>query len=120
VGKMDPTKIGPFRVVEKKSDVNYLVEEMGHAKLNSRHPILHVRNLEPYIASINEEEIEWQVSEISNHRELRGGKWMFLVKWTDNTETWEPTENLVDINDNGSKVFNRQLKKYLNLNKIKL
>ncbi len=116
-GLFQAKRRGPFVIIEKKSNLNYLIAECGKAKLNNRHPIVNVRNLERYNIT-DEEEDEFQVQEVTKHREEEDGM-TFKVTWVGGKKTWEPLESLYDVKD-GKRIYNRQFEKYAQKEKIRL
>ena len=101
--KLDHIKVGPFRIKEKISEVNYELELPTTMKM---HPVFHVALLEPAPreapvdrrTTVTDE--EWEVEKILDARDkgAKGGGWHYLVKWKDysNMEnTWEPKQNLM-------------------------
>lgn len=101
--KLDFKKLGPFKILNKVSSVNYRLQLPKNSRL---HPVFHVSLLEPArgdtpIATDTElqpenELIEYEVEAILDRR-LVGRREEFLIKWegyepTDNS--WEPTRNI--------------------------
>ena len=101
--KLDFKKLGPFKILNKVSSVNYRLQLPKNSRL---HPVFHVSLLEPArgdtpIATDTElqpenELIEYEVEKILDRR-LVNRQEQFLIKWegyepTDNS--WEPVENL--------------------------
>jgi hypothetical protein len=112
--KLDFKKLGPFRILEKVSSVNYRLQLPKESRL---HPVFHVSLLEPArgntpLATNTEIQPEndpdvYQVEKILD-RKLVGRRELFLIKWegyehTDNT--WEPARN---INSEMLKEFQRR------------
>jgi transposase InsO family protein/murein DD-endopeptidase MepM/ murein hydrolase activator NlpD len=98
--KLDYKKIGPFRITEKLSEVNFRLS----LPKTRRHAVFHISLLEPAPANarlatqieLENDEREWEVEEIRNHR-IYDNETEYLIKWKgyDNSEnTWEPVENL--------------------------
>jgi hypothetical protein len=114
---LGPKKDGPFVILEKVSDVAYKVGELGKAKLNNRHNVVNVKHLEPYKAKYEDEE-EYKVEAILNHRQLRNG-YRFKVKWVGGAVTEEKMDNFVDI-VKGRRVWNAKLSAYARKNGIPL
>ena len=103
-GKLDHTKLGPFRVKKVGSGVNY---ELDLPKKMRIHPVFHISLLEPANAhtpvqtnppgidpefQTEEFEVEKIVAKRRNSRRVE-----YLVKWLgyeDSESTWEPTANL--------------------------
>jgi transposase InsO family protein len=97
--KLDFTKLGPFKVKRKLSDLNY---ELSLPKKMRIHPIFHISLLEPTENPENaqqpeiEPDNEFKVERILDKR-VRNGKTEYLVKWEgypDEENTWEPTNHL--------------------------
>jgi hypothetical protein len=101
--KLDFKKLGPFRILNKVSSVNYRLQLPRNSRL---HPVFHISLLEPAresapVATNTELQPEndpdvYQVEKILD-RKLVGRKELFLIKWdgcehTDNT--WEPARNI--------------------------
>jgi hypothetical protein len=114
---LGPKKEGPFVIIEKMSDLNYKIGELGKAKLNNRHNVVNVKHLEPYKARY-EDEAEWKVEKILGHRKLRNG-YRFKTKWVDGSVTDEKMDNFVDIVE-GRKIWNAKLSAYARKNGIPL
>jgi hypothetical protein len=112
---------GPFEIVEKLDDLNYRVGEIGKAKLNNKHPIFHVNNMDRYEPEIDEDEegAEYHVKEVVNHRKSNG-ELEFEVKWSTGETTWEPIEYLIDVDESGKRTVNKQLKKYAQEKRVRL
>jgi hypothetical protein len=98
--KLDYKKMGPFRITEKLSEVNFRLS----LPKTRRHAVFHISLLEPAPANarlatqieLENNEEEWEVEEIKNHR-IYDNDTEYLIKWKgyDNSEnTWEPIENL--------------------------
>ena len=102
--KLDYTKLGPFRILKKKSDVNY---DLDLPKKMRIHPTFHISLLEPASDDTpvqtnppaidpSSQTEEFDVERIIAKR-TRKKKTEYLVKWLgyDKSEnTWEPTANL--------------------------
>lgn len=98
-----PRYIGPFKIAEVLSPVTFRLT-MG-SQYRQYHPVFHASKLVPYVQTEDrspspelseDDDREWEVSEILNHRKRRG-KLEYLVQWSDTTskdDTWEPEENL--------------------------
>ena len=101
--KLDFKKLGPFKVLDKVSSVNYRLQLPKNSRL---HLVFHISLLEPArgdapIATDTElqpenELMEYEVEAILDRR-LVGRREEFLIKWegyeyTDNS--WEPTGNI--------------------------
>ena len=100
--KLEWKKLGPFKVAEKISDVNY---KLKLPKTTRIHPIFHVALLERAPDSIPEDTRQhmdqdgdvYDVEEILDSRWAAKGKLEYLVKWLGWDETnnsWEPVQNL--------------------------
>jgi hypothetical protein len=104
--KLDDRNLGPFKIIEKKSDTVVKLELPETMKI---HPVFHVRLLKPVeeIEGMKREqrvpgpiivegEEEWEVEKIVKTRR-RGKEIEFEVKWKgfgEEENTWEPLENL--------------------------
>lgn len=101
--KLDFKKLGPFKILEKVSSVNYRLQLPKKSRL---HPVFHISLLEPAkgnasVAADTElqpvnDTVEYEVETILDRR-LVGRQEQLLIKWkgyepTDNT--WEPVKNL--------------------------
>ena len=101
--KLDFKKLGPFKILNKVSSVNYKLQLPKDSRL---HPVFHVSLLEPArgdtpLATNDEIQPEndphvYQVERILDRR-LVGKEEQYLIKWegyehTDNT--WEPAGNV--------------------------
>ena len=102
-GKLDWKKLGPFKIVEKVSNVNYRLELPQTMKV---HPVFHVSLLEPAsditrldttIKAVTEDN-EYEVERVLDQR--RGLRTVeYLIKWKgydDSENTWEPRYNLTN------------------------
>jgi len=103
--KFKPRKLGPYKILEKISEVSYKLELPKTIKI---HPVVHVSSLEPYYEDrfnrnppapppiiINDEQ-EYEVEEILDKRKYYG-KTQYLIKWKGypiSEASWEPVENL--------------------------
>ena len=105
--KLEFKRVGPFEVLEKRSDVSYRLKLPESMRV---HPVFHVSLLSPYRQSeLNAEgvglhpivvkgEVEYVVKGILDSRRL-GSVTEYLVKWKclNNVETsWEPVANVVN------------------------
>jgi hypothetical protein len=104
--KLDDKNLGPFKIVEKRSDVVVRLELPKTMKI---HPVFHVKLLKPFeeIERVKREqkipkpvviegEEEWEIEKIVKTRK-RGKKIEFEIKWKgcgEEENTWEPLENL--------------------------
>jgi len=107
--KLDSLHAGPFKVLRKLSEVTYHLELPPTMKI---HPVFHVSLLHPANKDSNpnrqqpppppvivDNEEEFQVNQILDSR-IRRNKVEYLVDWTGygpNDRTWEPQENLQDL-----------------------
>jgi len=109
--KMKPRREGPFRIKRAIGKVNYELELPIQWKV---HPVFHATLLRPYKETeqhganfipqppdiLNEEE-QYEVERIINHRR-RGRTWQYLIRWKGYTpmeDSWEPEENLANAPD---------------------
>jgi len=102
--KLDHVKVGPFFISKQISPVNYRLTLPKDAKI---HPVFHISLLEPADPRTPvqkdfhyqvEEETEWEVEKIIQHRKTRQGD-EYLVKWLgypDSENTWEPITHLTN------------------------
>ena len=101
--KLDFKKLGPFKILEKVSSVNYRLQLPKESRL---HPVFHISLLEPAKGNTPlatnaelqpENELDvYEVEEILDQR-LAGKQEQYLIKWKgyEHTEnTWEPAKNL--------------------------
>ena len=99
--KLDFKKLGPFRVQERVSNVNYRLELPQAMRI---HPVFHVSLLEPAprnatpdtTTEIEDEEPEYEVESVLDARSANDTV-EYLVKWKDyphEENTWEPREHL--------------------------
>jgi hypothetical protein len=101
--KLDHKKLGPYKILEKKGPVNYLLQLPKGTRMN---PVFHVALLEPAppgaprapdldIEPINLQK-EWEVEAILK-KEVRQGQIKYLIKWMKSPHSensWEPRSNL--------------------------
>jgi len=100
--KLDHTKIGPYKILEKLGPVSYELQLPGGMNI---HPVFHKSLLEkappgarPGPVHIDEETEEpyYDVEKILRHRQ-NNNQTEYLIKWLGYTEeenTWEPETNL--------------------------
>jgi hypothetical protein len=99
--KLDHTKIGPFRISQKLSDINYRIQLPANMRI---HPIFHISLLEPAPHNIKTQqhietettESEYEIERILDTKRVRNQQY-YLVKWKgydDSENTWEPTSHL--------------------------
>jgi hypothetical protein len=104
--KLADRRLGPFKIVEKISDLNYKLKLPKSMKI---HPVFHVSLLYPVTPDtipgrfkpppppieVRGRE-EWEVEEILDSRLCRG-RYEYLVKWRgfpSSENSWEPVENV--------------------------
>ena len=95
---------GPFRVIEKKFDVNRVIQGVDNRK---DYRIVHVDRLKPFVERDEDKKTrlereaagtDFTMDEILQERKVRG-KTYYLIKWRGYTakhNTWEPEEHLND------------------------
>lgn len=112
--KLHPKFCGPFRILERITDVTFRLELSEPMKAKGIHNAFHVSLLKPFVkdkfsrddepspAVIFEDgHEEYEVEEILAHRTKRG-KSQYLVKWKgygDHENTWQDKEDLVNCPD---------------------
>src|SRR5690606_6357160 len=103
---LGPKKIGPFEIVEKKSDLSYKIKGVaGGPRLGKRYDVVNARDLKEYKSA---EEV---VKRVMDHRS-QGDDMVFKIEWADGSKTWEPFANLFDITKNGRVIYNKELVNY--------
>ena len=104
--KIAPRREGPFKITEVLGPLTYRLELPKTWKI---HPIFHATLLSPYRENsvhgpnfpepspdLIDQEEEYEVEAILNHRQYRG-KRQYLIKWKgypSSENTWEPQTNL--------------------------
>ena len=97
-GALEKRRTGPWKVVEKLSAINYRLEEVpGKTNMGRRHPVTHVQHIEAFTEPVGPVP-EQAVERIMRHKLPRkpGQSIKYRVAWSDDTETWEKKENLID------------------------
>jgi hypothetical protein len=106
--KLLPRFIGPFTISQQISPVAYRLALPAHYKI---HDVFHVSLLKIYKDSgtvqppppeLIDGVEEYEVEEIIAHRDRRGNKTEFLVRWVGygpGHDSWEPREHLVNAQD---------------------
>lgn len=119
--KLHPTYLGPFKILERPSALNYRLALHPDSKV---HPVFHVSLLKPVVLrdpvefpggtpvdslplplEDNSDQLyegEWEVEAIRAHRNRRGKPPLFRVKWIGYPEeknTWEPEEHLANASE---------------------
>jgi len=110
--KFQPKYIGPYKVIEVISPVNYRLELPYTLKI---HPVFHVSLLKKYVENYSkfsgrfarppppvqfDEHVEYEIERILDRRDRvrgRGHQVEYLVKWKGypvNDATWKPAANL--------------------------
>ncbi|QRW26676.1 Transposon Tf2-7 polyprotein [Rhizoctonia solani] len=106
--KLDPKRLGPFKVTEKVSSHAYRLELPETLKI---HNVFYVGLLSKAHESPREE--EYEVEQIIDSKRQRG-KWFYLIKWKGygpEDNSWEP-EELLEHSREEIKRFNQaKLKK---------
>ena len=79
-------------------------------------------NLARYEAEMEDEgeEAEYQVDSVVNHRKSADGELEFEVKWSTGEVTWEAIRYLIDVDENGKRTVNKELKKYAQEKRVRL
>jgi len=105
--KLDHTKIGPFRILEKRSKNVFKLELPATMRI---HPVFHISLLEPAppnavpgpVELDNEtQQPEYEVDRIMKHKVVRG-QLHYLVHWKGyqhSEDTWEPKDNLTNCRE---------------------
>ena len=98
--KLDHIQIGPFKVEQQTSNINYRLKLPEKAQISQNFRVL---LLEPAPADAQvkteldmEKEDEYDVEKLLNKKKVKG-KTQYLVKWLgyeDKKNSWEPAENL--------------------------
>jgi hypothetical protein len=100
--KLDYKKLGPFKIIKKKSDTNY---ELSLPDTMHIHPIFHISLLEkaPENAPDQDHPIEVYEEEYEPQKiidkKVENGQTFYLVKWKGYDEkdnTWEPVKHLTN------------------------
>ena len=102
--KLHPRNLGPFKVLERISDVSYKIDLPKNFRI---HPIIHIEELEPFPKDkfnredplpptlVNGHE-EYEVEKVLDKRK-HYGKIQYLIKWKGyphSESSWEPESNL--------------------------
>lgn len=94
-----PCYIGPFKIIEQLSPATFRLHL--DAQYRAYHPVFHASKLVPYTGSQEapepDEQGEYKVEEILNHRYTAHGKLQLLVRWkgyTQGEDTWEDEVSL--------------------------
>jgi hypothetical protein len=88
---------GPYRVVEKTSDVNRVIQHVNNPE---QRITVHVSQLKPFIGREEDIELpegEWEVQDILEEREVRPGEVEYLVRWAGHTKkhnSWVAEEDM--------------------------
>jgi hypothetical protein len=106
--KLLPRYIGPFTISEQVSPVAFRLILPAHYKI---HDVFHASLLKAYKDSgtvqppppeLIDGEEEYEVEDIIAHRDRRGNKTEYLVRWVGygpGHDSWEPREYLVNAQD---------------------
>lgn len=103
--KLDYKKLGPYKIVKQTGPVNYKLDLPSTMK--NVHPVFHVSLLEKAAQNVPvntqpieiemENDREYEVERILDHRLTTNGKTEYLVRWKgydDSENTWEPSQHL--------------------------
>jgi hypothetical protein len=117
--KLGPKQLGPFEVIEVRSDVDYKLALPPALKV---HDVFHVDRLSPYKGNeVNglkppppepvtvEGEEEYEVDHIRDSK-VFGRTLKYLVRWTgygEGEDTWEPAKNLAHSPDKVSEFHSK-------------
>ena len=100
--KLDHTRIGPFKILEKRSKNIFKLELPGSMRI---HPVFHISLLEPAPRNavpgpihLDEEtqQPEYEVDKVLDNK-MVGRRRHYLIHWKGyqhSEDTWEPEENL--------------------------
>ncbi|KAF4556639.1 Transposon Tf2-5 polyprotein-like protein 2 [Elsinoe fawcettii] len=100
--KLDHTKLGPFRILEKKNENIYKLDLPKHMRI---HPVFHISLLEkapqnavPGPIELDEEtqEPRYEIERVLRHK-IMNGKRHYLIHWKGHQyseATWEPEDHL--------------------------
>lgn len=100
-----PIRVGPFEIIERVGPLAYRLRLPP--RYAGIHPVISIAHLERYpgpdpynrqlppppptlVDGVEQDEAEEIIDD-----EIRNGVHMMKMRWTDNTETWEPRDNLL-------------------------
>jgi transposase InsO family protein len=101
--KLDHKKLGPFKIKDKISDINYRLDLPKTMKI---HPVFHISLLEPAPKGVKTGKVELDVYEEEYEAEkildkrIQEGQTQYLVKWKgygEEENTWEPVRHLTNV-----------------------
>ena len=94
--KMDPPNVGPYTIVRRTRNGNYLLKDATGAYLERHVPPDQLRLVTNKPRPVDLEDNTYEVERILSHRG-GPGKYEYYVKWKDhNARTWEPETSFLD------------------------
>jgi hypothetical protein len=117
-GLFDKKRRGPYVILEKISDLNYRIGEIGKEKLNKFSNVVNVKQIATYTPEVEDGE-EWKVKKVLEHKEYRRKGLRFVIEWDTGEITEEPVDVFVDIVD-GKRIWNEKVLKYAKKHNVDL
>jgi len=117
-GLFDKKRRGPYVILEKLTDLNYRIGEIGKEKYTKFSNVVNVKQMAEYTPEVEDGE-EWKVKKVIEHKEYRRKGLWFVVEWATGEITEEPVDVFVDIVD-GKKIWNEKVLKYAKRHKVNL